>query len=82
MSPSEIDTLRKEVKKLMIDLDLDGRKSGAQTSLASDLSTRSGKAISRQTLNMALTGFRNTAAYQSLLQELHAMLTERVNIPV
>ncbi|MDP2815753.1 MAG: hypothetical protein Q8O19_03635 [Rectinemataceae bacterium] len=82
MSPQEIDALRKEVKKLMIDLDLDGRKSGAQTLLAADLSFRTGKTISRQTLNMALTGFRSTTGYQTLLQALHAMLAERVNVPL
>jgi hypothetical protein len=81
MSPQEIDALRKEVKKKMIDLDLDNRKAGVQTHLAVDLSARTGKTICRQTLCMALTGYRSTVTYQTILQELHAMLAERINLP-
>jgi hypothetical protein len=82
MSPQEIDALRKEVKHKMVDLGLDNRKAGIQNRLAVDLTARTGKTISMQTVNMALTGFRSTAAYQTLLQELHAMLSERINLPV
>jgi len=81
MSPQEIDALRKEVKKKLIDLDLDNRNAGIQPRLAADLSARTGKNISTQTLNMALTGFRSSAAYQNLLEELHTMLSERINLP-
>ena len=77
---NKINALRKEVKHKMVDLDLDGRKANLPR-LAADLSNRTGKKISRETLSMALTGFRSTAGYQTILQELHAMLTERINIP-
>jgi hypothetical protein len=76
MKPEEIDALRKDAKIKMIRLDLDGRKRGALSFLALQLSARTGKRISRQTLSMALTGFRSTPSYQIILQELDAMLAE------
>lgn len=82
MSPQEIDALRKEVKKLMIDLDLDVRKQGALALLAADLGLRLGKGICRQTLSMALSGFRTSPAYQTILAELRTMLSERLITPV
>lgn len=74
MSPQEIDTLRKEVKKLMIDLDLDARKKGSMAILAENLSRRMGKRISRTTLSMTLSGFRDTTGYQAILKEMKEML--------
>jgi hypothetical protein len=78
MSPQEVDALRKEVKKLMIDLGLDVRKRGAMPRLAEDLTNRTGRKISRNTLSMALSGFRETAGYCKLLEDLRDMLTERM----
>jgi hypothetical protein len=75
MSPQEIDTLRKEVKKTMIDLELDAW--GKTPSLAKELSDRTGKMISRNTLSMALSGYRSSEPYQIILKELQSMLAER-----
>lgn len=63
-----IDTwkLRKECKKLMIDVDLD--KLGAQKILARQLEVNS------NSLNMALTGYRKGAAEYRLLLRLKAYL--------
>ena len=76
------DTLRKEVKKLMIDLDLDLGKRGVLGTFATELSSRLSKKISRQTLSMALCGYRCTAAYQTILEALRAMLSERLIMPM
>ncbi len=80
MLPQEISALRKETKKLMIDLDLDIRKHGTLSLIAGDLSAKTGRKISRSTLSMALTGYRSTRGYQAILQEFSAMLQERTKM--
>lgn len=67
--------LRKTCKKLLVDLDMDSRKQGSMSVLADSLSRRMGKPISRSTLSMALSGFRETAGYKAILKELREMLT-------
>ncbi|MBN1545730.1 MAG: hypothetical protein JW902_03630 [Syntrophaceae bacterium] len=71
--------LRKTCKKLLVDLDMDSRKSGSMPILADNLSRRMGKRISRSTLSMALSGFRETAGYQAVLKELKEMLAASLN---
>ncbi len=80
MTPEEINILRKEAKKRMIDLDLDLRKHGTLSLIAGDLSAKTGRKISRSTLSMALSGYRSTQGYQAVLQEFFAMLQERANV--
>ena len=79
MSPEENIALRKDVKKLLIDLDMDSRTRGAMAVLAERLSLRMGKRVSRNTLFMALSGFRETAGYQTILKELKDMLSASVS---
>lgn len=79
MSPQEIDTLRKEVKKKMIDLDLD--REGSYELILPRLRT-----ISKNQLSMALTGYRNGPAAKAILENLQLVLAdwpgENVNSPV
>lgn len=68
------DGLRKTVKKLMIDADMD--RSGCHMKLAEKIGERLGKQIAPQTLSMALTGARTSQAYQDVLITAYAILTE------
>lgn len=79
MTSEEISTLRKDVKKLMVELDLD--KWGAMSGLADQLSARLGRSVSRNNLSMALSGYRQTESYANLLQDLKAMLTDMGKTP-
>ena len=54
---------------------------GAKLRLAGMLSERTGRPISYQTLIMALSGFRATAAYLQILTELKAMLEDEGTKP-
>ena len=64
---TDLDVLRKECKKLLIDLDLD--KPGVVSFLARELSTPDDK-INSNSLNMALTGYRNGIRSEQLLGSL------------
>jgi hypothetical protein len=64
----EIETLRKEVKHRMVDLDLD--RPGSYEAIIPRLK----RPVSQKILSMALTGYRNGPAAQSLLEELRAVL--------
>lgn len=77
-SPMDED-LRKTCKKLLVDLDMDSRNHGSMSKLADSLSLRMGRRISRSTLSMALSGFRETAGYQAILKELKEMLSASIN---
>lgn len=68
-------TLRKDVLKLMVDLDMNGQ-SGAIGPLAQVLTDRMGKNVSRTNLNMALSGYRITPAYVEYLSCLKTYLDE------
>lgn len=72
MSPQEIDTLRKEVKKRMIDLELD--KEGSYDIILPHLSRTAGLAVSKSQLSMALTGRREGESYQLILKALQGLL--------
>lgn len=61
--------LRKQVWHLLVDLNLTAANS-TTTILAAIISTRLNKAVSRNTLCMALSGYRLTAPYVEYLQEL------------
>lgn len=76
MTPQEIDTIRKECKKIIVDLDMDNRKGGGYRKITGALNRRLERIISTNTLCMCLTGHRQSPAYQTLLAELHVMLTE------
>ncbi len=62
----KVDQLRRACKKLMVDVDLD--KLGAQKILAERLG------MNRNSLCMALTGYRKGLAEYKLLQRLEAYL--------
>ena len=64
MSPEETKNLRKEVKHRMVELELD--KPGAYGAIIA----RMERPVSVQILSMALTGYRNGPAVQSLLGEI------------
>lgn len=64
-------SVRKECKKLLIDLDLD--KPGAVPMLARDISTDS-DTVNSNSLNMALTGYRNGERSLALLLRLRQLL--------
>ena len=68
------ETLRKEVLHLMIDLDLPLKNSIEL--LARELSAFTGRQISRNSLTMALAGYRTSAAYFEYLSSLKQYLQE------
>lgn len=74
MTPDEFNTLRKEVKKLLIDLDMEKVTWGQ---LAAMLSEHLGRPINNRSLGMALTGFRQTEAYRTILEGMFAMLSQK-----
>lgn len=80
MTPQETATLRKDIKKMLVDLDLDSRRKGAMAILSADMTARMQKPVSRSTLAMALSGSRDTEAYHKLLVECRAMLAERLPV--
>jgi len=64
--------LRKEVKKLMIDLDMD--RLDGRNKLAEQISSSLGRRIKMNSLSMALTGYRETAAYREILETARDIL--------
>jgi transcriptional regulator with XRE-family HTH domain len=66
MSPQEIDALRKEVKHKMVELGLDRR--GSLITLADRMN------INKNSLIMALTGYRNGGPSIALLERLRNLL--------
>ena len=75
---TDLDALRKECKKLLIDLGLD--KPGVVSFLARELSTPDDK-INSNSLNMALTGYRNGSRSEYLLTKLQSYLEKQVLYP-
>ena len=67
--------LHKDCKKLMIDLDLD--RPGSVEVLAREISTEENP-VNRNSLNMALTGYRQGPRYQEILKRLHSYLNNIV----
>jgi hypothetical protein len=72
MLPQEIDALRKEVKKRMIDLDLD--REGSYDLLLPHLNKTAGFLISKSQLCMSLTGYREGVKHQQILKTLQELL--------
>jgi len=72
MPPQNINDLRKACKHLMVDLGLD--RNGSLAVILPHLSQKMGKPININTLVMALSGYRETPAYQELLAALHDLL--------
>lgn len=70
----ETDSLRKHVKKLMIDADLD--KKGDTERLAKELD------INQRSLYMALSGYRTGPASEGYLIQLQEHLTELIKSQV
>lgn len=66
------DSLRKEVGKSMIDLDMD--RPGGRNKLAEHISSRPGRRIRMNSLSRALPGYRETAAYRQILNTAHDIL--------
>lgn len=69
LSSEQKEKLRKQVWHLLVDLNLTAA-TGTTTILAAILSLRLDKTVSRNTLNMALSGYRLTAPYVEYLREL------------
>ena len=69
--PENIEALRKEVLKLMVDRDI-----RYHDELVDALLTRTGKQYSRQNIGMALTGYRQTRAYHNMLLDLKQILED------
>jgi hypothetical protein len=63
--------LRKNIKKRLIDLDLDR----SYKPILPVLSEKVGKKISNNTLSMALSGFRQGKTYQEILTALDELLS-------
>lgn len=70
-TPKPTIQLRKSVHHLLVDLDKTG--TGYIAPLAAVLSELLHKRVSRSSLNMALSGFRQSAPYQEYLQTLKAI---------
>ena len=71
MTEQEIESLRKEVRKLMIEHDI---KWGHRCLLQDALRERTGRPVSRSNIGFALTGYRKTKAYHAMLVELKQIL--------
>ena len=70
----DTDSMRKECKKLLIDLGLD--RPGAVPVLAREISTDS-DTVNSKSLSMALTGYRNGERSRELLMLLRATLVSK-----
>lgn len=77
MSPEEINILRLEVKSMIAGQDLD--MPGGRDKLQSLLAEKLGRPINRNSVVMALSGYRRTLAYVELLIALKELLN-RENI--
>ena len=71
----ESSDLRKAVKKLMIDLDMD--LPGEKEVLADLVSSRLGRRIKTNTLSMALTGYRAQRQRIEILKAAHDILISK-----
>ena len=69
VDPAEVEALRKTVKKRLIDLDLD--RSGSYDAII----PRMRIPATRNTISMALTGYRRGGAAMALLQEILSVLS-------
>lgn len=69
-----LSTLRKECKKLMIELELD--RPGSLPFLADQISIPKDQ-VNSNSLTMAITGYRNGARSSDLLRRLYIYLTKR-----
>jgi len=74
MTDQDINALRKEVKHRMVDLDLDCP--GSLQVISRRMAERTGKAVNRNSLVMALTGYRNGPASRALLEGTLSLLDE------
>ena len=70
VDPAEVDALRKTVKKRLIDLDLD--RSGSYDAII----PRMRIPATRNTISMALTGYRRGSAAMALLREIQTVLSD------
>jgi len=66
------DELRKNIKKILIDLDLD--RAGSYAVLLPHVEKELGRTIGIKTFSMAMSGYRSTAAYQEILEALQRVL--------
>ena len=66
--PMETELLRKSVKKLLVDAELDKR--GCLPEIADKMN------VNYNSLNMALSGYRNSPGSIELLKQLQSYLTE------
>jgi hypothetical protein len=72
MPSQEFNALRKEVKKKLIDRDLD--YPGFYKDLVPRLSDHMGRSVNRNSLSMALSGFRNGKSSREILEALDGLL--------
>ena len=73
MSPEDFKALRLEVKKLLIDRDLDGV--GKRVKLLAILREKLGRPVNKNSLCMAMTGYRTGASSAEILRNLKEILT-------
>jgi transcriptional regulator with XRE-family HTH domain len=78
VAPQALKILRKEVKKLMVDLDRDHR--GSLPGLSAQISGRLRRRINRNSLSMALTGYRLTASSRDILETARDILSSEIEI--
>ncbi len=76
VSPQALKNLRKEVKKMMVDLDRDRR--GSLPELSAQISDRLHRRINRNSLSMALTGYRSTASSRNILETARHILSSEI----
>jgi|GEM_PF-3609228 len=72
LTPREVETLRKEIKKQMVDLGLD--RPGSYAVILPYISARIGRPILLQGLSMAMTGYRNGNSSAEILTALREIL--------
>lgn len=72
MKIEQLNKLRKQIKKKLIDLELDSR--GNEPLLAAELG------FNRNQLNMALTGYRNTPRSETILLTLKEHLQNKAGV--
>ena len=73
----ETETVIKNCKKMMVDLDLDGL--GFRPILAKEISMPDDK-VNANSLTMALTGYRNGPRYGQIIERLNVYLKNRLYI--
>ncbi len=76
VAPQALKNLRIEVKKLMVDLDRDRR--GSLPELSAQISGRLHRRINRNSLSMALTGYRATASSRNILETARDILSSEI----